>query len=192
MVVRQGVMTNGPANASAGAPADRAPTGEMPAGETPGEAMPSGQMPGEAMPGERAAAPPQGATSSANAVRIARHRDRRRADGVAQVNVQAPLTAHATIKELARRLTAGAGVSETLFDLAAAQADGSVAPPSGRRHGRQGDSSNDHRDNQQGDHRSGTAEPAAAPAGIDLLLVRVRSVLEAGGWKAGVIRRLVG
>ena len=98
-------MTNGSANGSAGAPADQAP---------------AGQMPGEGMPAETAAAPPQGATSSANAVRIARHRNRRRAGGVAQVNVQAPLTAHAMIKELARRLTAGGGVSETLFDLAAA------------------------------------------------------------------------
>lgn len=52
-----------------------------------------------------------------NAARVARHRRRKAADGIRQVNLMVPEAAHRPLKELAKRLRRGEALEAAMFEV---------------------------------------------------------------------------
>lgn len=92
---------------------------------------------------------------ASNAVRSKRYKERRAAEGVRQINVQAPQEAHGALKEIAARTKAGESLQAVLADLAGA--------PSAQ-----------------------SGSPSLPPPDV----AAVAQTLEAGGWRAQLIRWL--
>lgn len=60
---------------------------------------------------------PVGDSSKGNAARVARHRRRLEAGGVKQVNLMIPISAHAPLKMLAKRLRDGEALEAAMFEV---------------------------------------------------------------------------
>lgn len=124
---------------------------------------------------------------SANAVRVERHKRKLAANGLRQLNVQVPVSAHGLLRDLAQRLRDGEDPNLVLFDLVAEQSvpafDADLPPRI---------------DPKPPLHRSdlksppveldGNGDRAEADAHI---VKRIREVLARGGWRAAVIRNLL-
>ena len=128
---------------------------------------------GAAADGQRSDNPNHPATArSGNAIRVARHKQKLAAAGIRQLNIRVPEAGHGLMKELARRLLAGATPEEALFDLAATV---SAAGP----------------DVAFGAPTSGGGLPAADKSSEEELVGRIQHVLRRGGWRAAAIKRLL-
>src|SRR6056297_475726 len=87
--------------------------GHLPAKKIPGQ--PSGTR---STPAESDYAAPMTADSGhGNAARVARHRRRKAASGVRQVNLMVPESAHRPLKELAKRLRHGEALEAAMFEV---------------------------------------------------------------------------
>ena len=99
------------------------------------------------------------------ATRQQRHREKLESAGIRQVNIQAPAEAHPVIKALAERLRQGEDLQAVLADLAR---DGSTVAPEAKPEPR--------------------PKPRPAPTPAD----PVAEVIERGGWRAWLLRWLLG
>lgn len=61
--------------------------------------------------------PSETESTTGNAARVARHRQRKAAAGVRQVNLMVPEAAHRPLKELARRLRQGEAIEAAMFEV---------------------------------------------------------------------------
>lgn len=99
------------------------------------------------------------------ATRQQRHREKLENEGVRQVNIVAPAEAHPVIRALAERLRQGEDLQAVLADLAR---DGSTVAPEAKPEPR--------------------PKPRPAPTPAD----PVAEVIERGGWRAWLLRWLLG
>lgn len=132
-------------------------------------------------------APSPDAGPSANAVRVARHKRKLAAMGLRQLNVQVPVETHDLLKALAQRLRDGEDPSAALFDLVAEQS--APAEPSAM------ERRIDPRpplDRSELKNRMGAETPEDRMRADAQLGARVREILSRGGWRAGLLRNLLG
>lgn len=61
--------------------------------------------------------PSRADSAHGNAARVARHRRRKAADGIRQVNLMVPEAAHRPLKELAKRLRRGEALEAAMFEV---------------------------------------------------------------------------
>ncbi len=141
--------------------------------------------PDPAAPASGAPTGPAGADGkprSANAVRVARHKQRRAQQGYRQLNVVVPEECHELFRTLAARLRSGQSMTDALFDVLAEQ---SANPTAQKEH-----------EPPKLHYRKRDPDPQAGLDQDDPLLAdmgeRLREVMRAGGIKAMALRRILG